>query len=64
MRLIPLARIRHYLLLSAAVLILSACQIESKPASELDQIKQRGVLRVGTLNNQLSYYIGPDGQAV
>ncbi|EHA1125896.1 membrane-bound lytic murein transglycosylase MltF [Vibrio navarrensis] len=63
MRLIPFARIRHYLLLSAAVLMLSACQIESKPASELDQIKQRGVLRVGTLNNQLSYYIGPDGQA-
>ncbi|MBF4248140.1 lytic transglycosylase F, partial [Vibrio anguillarum] len=23
----------------------------------------RGVLRVGTLNNQLSYYIGPDGPA-
>jgi membrane-bound lytic murein transglycosylase F len=40
---------------------LSGCQIDSKPKSELDQIRDRGVLRVGTLNNQLSYYIGPDG---
>ncbi|SON50383.1 putative transglycosylase [Vibrio tapetis subsp. tapetis] len=40
---------------------LSGCQIESDPKSELDQIRERGTLRVGTLNNQLSYYIGPDG---
>lgn len=25
------------------------------------KIRERGVLRVGTLNNPLSYYIGPDG---
>lgn len=37
------------------------CQIDSYPKSELDKIRDRGVLRVGTLNNQLSYYIGPDG---
>lgn len=43
--------------------ILSGCQIDSEPKSELDQIRERGVLRVGTLNNQLSYYIGPDGPA-
>tara|TARA_Y100001956_G_C4117134_1_gene185464 strand:+ start:218 stop:1699 length:1482 start_codon:yes stop_codon:yes gene_type:complete len=45
------------------MLVLSGCQIESEPKSELEQIKERGVLRVGTLNNQLSYYIGPDGPA-
>ncbi|MEF1255757.1 membrane-bound lytic murein transglycosylase MltF [Vibrio sp. M260112] len=44
-------------------LVLSGCQIESEPKSELDLIKERGVLRVGTLNNQLSYFIGPDGPA-
>jgi membrane-bound lytic murein transglycosylase F len=43
------------------VLVLAGCQIDSKPKSELDQIRARGVLRIGTLNNQLSYYIGPDG---
>ncbi|KFI13582.1 membrane-bound lytic murein transglycosylase MltF [Vibrio coralliilyticus] len=46
-----------------SVLMLSGCQIESEPKSDLDQIRERGVLRVGTLNNQLSYYIGPDGPA-
>jgi len=61
---------KHYLkqfkllcLLCASALMLSGCQIESEPKSELDLIKERGVLRVGTLNNQLSYYIGPDGPA-
>ena len=46
-----------------ATLMLSGCQIESEPKSDLDQIRERGVLRVGTLNNQISYYIGPDGPA-
>ncbi|MEZ9231795.1 membrane-bound lytic murein transglycosylase MltF [Vibrio amylolyticus] len=53
--------------LTAAILFSSialfGCQIESDPKSELDQVLERGVLRVGTLNNQLSYYIGPDGPA-
>lgn len=40
---------------------LTGCQIDSDPKSELDKIQERGTLRVGTLNNQLSYYIGPDG---
>ncbi|WPC73373.1 membrane-bound lytic murein transglycosylase MltF [Vibrio porteresiae] len=44
-------------------ILLSGCQIDSEPQSELEQIRARGVLRVGTLNNQLSYYIGPDGPA-
>lgn len=42
-------------------LILVGCQIDSEPKSELEKIRERGVLRVGTLNNPLSYYIGPDG---
>ncbi|CAH7247114.1 membrane-bound lytic murein transglycosylase F [Vibrio chagasii] len=50
-------------LLVIALFGLTACQIESEPKSVLEQIRERGVLRVGTLNNQLSYYIGPDGPA-
>lgn len=55
--------LRHFraLLLLGIALTLQGCQIESEPNSDLDQIRERGVLRVGTLNNQLSYYIGPDG---
>ncbi len=53
--------LRRGLALLLAVLFVSGCQIDSEPKSELDQIRERGVLRVGTLNNQLSYYIGPDG---
>ncbi|WP_394250686.1 membrane-bound lytic murein transglycosylase MltF [Vibrio profundi] len=49
------------LLLLFSILGIVGCQIESEPKSVLDQIRERGVLRVGTLNNQLSYYIGPDG---
>lgn len=55
------SQIRSAIALSLAVLFISGCQIDSNSHNELDQIKQRGVLRVGTLNNQLSYYIGPDG---
>ncbi|MDN3614268.1 membrane-bound lytic murein transglycosylase MltF [Vibrio gallaecicus] len=51
------------LILTLSALGLLGCQIESEPKSVLDQIRERGVLRVGTLNNQLSYYIGPDGPA-
>ncbi len=43
------------------IALLSGCQIDSKPQSELDKIRERGILRIGTLNNQLSYFIGPDG---
>ncbi|MGF1752361.1 membrane-bound lytic murein transglycosylase MltF [Vibrio makurazakiensis] len=50
-------------LVLVSILGIAGCQIESEPQSVLDQIKERGVLRVGTLNNQLSYYIGPDGPA-
>ncbi|MGF1739521.1 membrane-bound lytic murein transglycosylase MltF [Vibrio profundum] len=56
-------QLRNTVAIVAVSMILSGCQIESKPKSELDLIRERGVLRVGTLNNQLSYYIGPDGPA-
>ncbi len=32
-------------------LLLVSCQIDSEPKSELEKIRERGVLRVGTLNN-------------
>ncbi|MEZ8129738.1 membrane-bound lytic murein transglycosylase MltF [Enterovibrio norvegicus] len=54
---------RLYLLLAGfiAVFFLSACEWHYDDRSELEKIRDRGVLRVGTLNNQLSYYIGSDG---
>ncbi|OLQ87221.1 lytic transglycosylase F [Vibrio ponticus] len=58
-----LIKARTYILLTISAVMLVGCQIESAPKSDLDQIRERGVLRVGTLNNQLSYYIGPDGPA-
>ncbi|KII76871.1 membrane-bound lytic murein transglycosylase MltF [Vibrio renipiscarius] len=58
-----LTKAQTYLVFVFSVLLLTGCQIESEPKSDLDQIRDRGVLRVGTLNNQLSYYIGPDGPA-
>ncbi|ENV3694131.1 lytic transglycosylase F, partial [Vibrio parahaemolyticus] len=48
-------RLKRSVLFFASVLLLSACQIESQPKSEFEKIQERGVLRVGTLNNQLSY---------
>ncbi|MGR5069949.1 MULTISPECIES: membrane-bound lytic murein transglycosylase MltF [Vibrio] len=63
MQISQLNRFKRSALLFASVLLLSACQIESEPKNEFEQIQERGVLRVGTLNNQLSYYIGPDGPA-
>lgn len=41
---------------------ITACKPDSKSMTDLEKIQERGVLRVGTLNNQLSYFIGPDGQ--
>ncbi len=55
--------LRCSLSIFATLLFLTGCQIESNPKSDLDKIRERGVLHVGTLNNQLSYYIGPDGPA-
>ncbi len=40
---------------------ITACQPNNESKTDLEKIQERGVLRVGTLNNQLSYFIGPDG---
>ncbi len=61
MRLINTNRIVSNIGLLVLTLVLTGCQIESEPKSALEQIRERGTLRVGTVNNQLSYYIGPDG---
>lgn len=41
---------------------ITACKPDNRSMTDLEKIQERGVLRVGTLNNQLSYFIGPDGQ--
>lgn len=43
------------------VTFLTACQPDTQSMTDLEKIQERGVLRVGTLNNQLSYFIGPEG---
>ncbi len=43
------------------VFFLIGCEWKYDDRTEVEKIRDRGVLRVGTLNNQLSYYIGPDG---
>ncbi|WP_232112084.1 membrane-bound lytic murein transglycosylase MltF [Salinivibrio proteolyticus] len=40
---------------------LAGCDWHFDDRTTLEKIRDRGVLRVGTLNNQLSYYIGPNG---
>lgn len=43
------------------VIMISGCQWQENKPTSLEKIRDSGVLRVGTLNNQLSYYIGADG---
>lgn len=54
---------RTYQLLTGffLMLFLAGCEWKYDDRTALEKIRDRGVLRVGTLNNQLSYYIGPDG---
>ncbi|CAH0532884.1 Membrane-bound lytic murein transglycosylase F [Vibrio stylophorae] len=54
-----LASIR-WLIVMLSALFLLGCEPAPSQQTELEAIKARGVLRVGTLNNQLSYYIGVD----
>ncbi|PSU32140.1 membrane-bound lytic murein transglycosylase MltF [Photobacterium lutimaris] len=44
-----------------SLLMLNGCLWQEEPRTELERIREEGVLRVGTLNNQLSYYIGNEG---
>ncbi|KLV05969.1 murein transglycosylase [Photobacterium aquae] len=47
--------------LLVSVVMLSGCLWQEEPLTDLERIRQSGVLRVGTLNNQLSFYIGNEG---
>ncbi|GAB3531062.1 membrane-bound lytic murein transglycosylase MltF [Photobacterium alginatilyticum] len=59
-RLIPSPRYAIAIMLS--LLLLSGCKWLEPPArSDLEKVRESGVLRVGTLNNQLAYFIGADG---
>ncbi len=42
-------------------LALLGCEYQLQQRNQVEEIRHQGVLRVGTLNNQLSYYIGQDG---
>ncbi|ELI6446921.1 TPA: membrane-bound lytic murein transglycosylase MltF [Photobacterium damselae] len=54
-------KIRQYFVSLITLFLISGCQWQSEPHNALDRIRETGVLRVGTLNNQLSYYIGNEG---
>lgn len=56
------SNLRYTLALLLSMLLLSGCNwLQQDTRSDLEKIRESGVLRVGTLNNQLSYYIGNDG---
>lgn len=42
-------------------ILTTGCQWQENKPTSLEKIRDSGVLRVGTLNNQLSYYIGAEG---
>lgn len=42
-------------------MLTNGCQWQENTPTSLEKIRDSGVLRVGTLNNQLSYYIGAEG---
>lgn len=52
---------KAFLLLLCSLFFLSACDDMSSDKSQLDRIKARGFLRVGLLNSNRSYFIGPEG---
>lgn len=54
-------RFSRLIFIAFILLGLTACQPKNKSQTDLEQIQERGVLRVGTLNNQLSYFIGQNG---
>nr|WP_086939110.1 membrane-bound lytic murein transglycosylase MltF [Thaumasiovibrio occultus] len=62
MQFAPLRRWFVYCTLVLLTFLVAGCSDPTiNEETTLDQIQARGVLRVGTINNQLSYYIGPDG---
>ncbi|WP_082008476.1 membrane-bound lytic murein transglycosylase MltF [Photobacterium gaetbulicola] len=57
----PNPSFRQFIALLLSLFVLNGCLWQEKPGTELERIREEGVLRVGTLNNQLSYYIGNEG---
>lgn len=56
-----ITKVRYLFILFLTSGLLAGCNGQENTQSDLQQIRESGVLRVGTLNDQLSYYIGNDG---
>ncbi|MGL5250535.1 MAG: hypothetical protein ACRC7P_05560, partial [Enterovibrio sp.] len=60
---LPRKNFSRALLCASLSLVLLSCgwkKVEDE-RTELEKIREAGVLRVGTLNSTLGYYIGPNG---
>ncbi|PSW19697.1 membrane-bound lytic murein transglycosylase MltF [Photobacterium sanctipauli] len=57
----PIKQLRRLTAVVFGLLLLNGCLWQEEPQTDLERIREDGVLRVGTLNNQLSYYIGSEG---
>lgn len=53
--------LRRFISLLLLAILTNGCQWQENTPTSLEKIRESGVLRVGTLNNQLSYYIGAEG---
>nr|WP_227990458.1 membrane-bound lytic murein transglycosylase MltF [Photobacterium carnosum] len=53
--------LRRFISLLLLMMLTNGCQWQENTPTSLEKIRESGVLRVGTLNNQLSYYIGAEG---
>ncbi|MEC6796059.1 membrane-bound lytic murein transglycosylase MltF [Photobacterium sp. S4TG1] len=53
--------VRRFISLLLLTVLINGCQWQENTPTSLEKIRDSGVLRVGTLNNQLSYYIGAEG---
>jgi membrane-bound lytic murein transglycosylase F len=56
-----ITKFRELFTATLVLVLLSGCQWQDDNLTDLEKIRESGVIRVGTLNNQLSYYIGNDG---
>ncbi|CAG19200.1 membrane-bound lytic murein transglycosylase MltF [Photobacterium profundum] len=56
-----ITKFRELFTVALVLALLSGCQWQDDNLTDLEKIRESGVIRVGTLNNQLSYYIGNDG---
>ncbi|WP_373455596.1 membrane-bound lytic murein transglycosylase MltF [Photobacterium phosphoreum] len=53
--------LRRFMSILFLAILTTGCQWQENKPTSLEKIRDSGVLRVGTLNNQLSYYIGAEG---